>query len=179
MNNIKNKIMELKKEIAIVISFAFLFWFGFGETQATITQCKSTVTKYVTAEFSELVTGIDLEGNVYTEIDTWSDNASLKFIVESIDGYFESSNYEFKITENNGYFSPPMPTHDNTMKNMSNFDRFSYHNDSNLNVSTYSEDGRDSFNEPVRYSSSCTSKLQTEITVKEWYFISYGSDWNS
>ncbi len=175
----KNKILENKKEISGVILFVFLFWLGFGETQATITQCKSTVTRYVTAEFSELISGIDFEGNFYTEIDDWSEDASLKFTVKSIDGDFDSGNYDFDITESNGYFLPPMPKHDKSMQSEPNFDMFRFHNDTNLNVSTYSENGWDSFNEPVRYSSSCISKLQTEITVKEWYFISYGSNWNS
>lgn len=167
-----------KLKVVILVGLILLFCFGFKSKEATITECKSTVTKYVTAEFSELVTGIDFEGNFYTATDSWSDDASLKFTSVTIDGDLNSSNYNFNNTQSNGYYLPPMPKHDGNMSKTPNFDRFRYHNDSNLKVSIYSDGERDYFNDPIGFTEKCINKLQTAITVKNWYFISYGSEWD-
>lgn len=169
--------MNKKIIAAISVSTVFLGWFGFGESNASVTKCESTVTKYVTAEFSELVTGVDMNGDIYTEIDSWSDQASLKFKAVSIDGNLHSTNYDFNVTELDGYFAPPMPEHDKSIKAESHFDNFRFRSDSNLRIYTYNEDGYDSFSEPIGFTSECTDKLRTDIIVKEWYSISYGSEW--
>lgn len=166
-----------KIKLASAVSVVFLIWFGFGESKADITKCESTVTKYVTAEFSEFVTGIDMDGDVYTELDSWSDAASLIFITVSVDGYLESNSHNFNVNELSGYFSPPMPEHNIKAKREPHFDNFRYHNQGNLKIYTYSNDGYDSFNDPIGLTSKCISKLQTEIIVKQWYSISYGSEW--
>ncbi len=67
----------------------------------------------------------------------------------SVNGYLESSNYDFNEVERNGYFEPPMPKHDTSVKEESNFDSFRYHNKGSLKIYTYNDDGYDNFSDPI------------------------------
>ena len=158
LNN-KTKFSKYKKSfIALGAgSLAFLVWFGFGEETYRITQCQSTVSKYVTAEMSSYE--LNFEGEF--EHDYWSEQAS--------EVYTESVINEMPVY-------PPMPPHDKSFKRDSDFDRFSFHTDSKLTVRGINSLGATSFTQSISKAESCLDRLEEFISVDTWYTITYSSD---
>jgi len=167
---------ETKRNIAIGVSVAILAALGFGERESYITSCESTVTKYVQANFSEVVTGVGADGKIYTEVDTWEEDVSPRFKVVTVDGNLTSTSHDFEPIERLGYYSPPMPWNSKLLKGHVDFDNFSKHTISELRVHNYSEaGGYDSFTQSISKTGKCIDKIQDVITVKTWYTISYST----
>lgn len=141
-----------------------LVWLGFGTEPYRVDVCRSTVSKYVTAEFSELVTGIDFEGKIYTELDTWSDAASNVFT---------------ETVVNEAPFYPPMPEHDTTIKSEPNFDNFRFHTETKFTVEAYNDNDRTSFDDDITKAPSCISKLGKNVMVNTWWTLTYSSDFDA
>jgi len=161
MYKLNNKTKYSKYKDALIVigagSLVVLVWFGFGEETYRITQCQSTVSKYVTAEMSELST--DFEGNL--EVDYWSEQAS--------EVYTESVINEMPVY-------PPMPPHDKSFKNDSDFDNFRFHTDTKLTVRGTNSLGDTSFTQHISKAESCLDRLEQFISVDTWYTITYSSD---
>jgi len=154
----------MKKKILIassVVGFAAFVGLGFNTTSYQIDTCTSKVSKYVTAEYSELETGIDMNGDFYSETNYWSEPASEVFI---------------EVVTNSTPVYPPMPAHDTSMRRESDFDNFKFHTDASLTVSGFDEEGRTVFTENISKATSCLNKLDAVVEVKTWYTITYGSN---
>lgn len=152
------------KKLLIVLFSGLLcgtIYAGFDTREYQVDVCRSTVSKYVTAEFSEVITGIDMEGDIYTEVDYWSDQAS---------------EVHTETVSNERPFYPDMPEHDVSIKNESNFDSFKFHVDTKLTVEAFNDDERTSFNEEITKSEGCLNMIGNNVAVKRWWSITYGSD---
>ena len=162
IDKIKNnkKLVRLLQAIAALVIGLFI-WSGFGIETYKINACVSTVSKYVTAEFTSIESGIDVEGNAYTETDSWSESAS--------DVYTETSYNEMPVY-------PPMPEHDTSFKHETWFDNFRFHTDTNLNVQISNSVNSSNFNENINRAESCIDKLDSYVNVKTWWTITYSSD---
>lgn len=156
----KYDLSNLKKPALIVSAVAVIAGSaaGLGSTVMMIDECSSTVTRYVTAEYSEV--SVNFDGEV--EVDSWSEKASK---VNSITTVNELPEY------------PKMPPHDKRMSNGADFDKFKFHTDTNLSVvaSSYAN-GVVYFEDPIHKAGSCVSKLGEPVDVKTWYGMTYGSD---
>lgn len=156
-----NKKLVLALQISTVVSLAIFIWAGFGIETYKINSCTSTVSKYVTAEFTSIESGIDLDGNPYTETESWSEKAS--------DIYTETSYNEMPVY-------PPMPEHDTSFEHDTWFDNFKFHTDTNLNVQISNSANSSNFNENINRTESCLEKLDSYVNVKTWWTITYSSD---
>lgn len=166
-----------KKKVCIlsgIVIFGVSIFCGYGTEINKVSDCVTTVKKYVTAEYSDIDCGIDFEGNSYCDTDHWSEPASDTFEIVTVNGIISYKKGVFEEGFNNGYYFPPMPLHDKSMKSQSDFDSFADHIDSKLEVQTE----KNRFTEPVHKTESCLKKIGGRIFVKTWYGISYGSDFN-
>jgi len=145
----------------VIIGSSMTTYLGFDSKIYKLESCESVVSKYVTAHFSETTSGVDYEGEFYSETDYWDEPASEVLTVSR-----HNSLPEY----------PPMPVHDKSMSNDHHFDRFSFHTNAKLNVLARS--GRDTtyFTEGINKAQSCLDKLKGFIVVKEWWGISFSSD---
>lgn len=143
--------------IAFVVSSTAIYA-GYSKNMSVLKECHASVKRYVTAEYSEVSTSIDMEGNVSTSTDFWSEPASEVYST-------------LKINELPEY--PPMPSKWLEMRRDYGFDNFQEHTDTNLKIVT----GNTSFSEPIGDTKKCLDKLNQVIIVKTWYGISYGSEW--
>lgn len=160
MLKLNNKLLA----IFLSVLLGVLVWFGFDVEEYQVDVCRSTVSKYVTAEFSEIVSGIDFEGNFYTEIDSWSDQASDVFT-------------ETVVNEIIVY--PPMPDHDKTLSREVNFDNFRFHTDKKFTVEAFNVESRTSFDDDISKAGACIKNLDTYVDVKTWWTITYASDFDA
>lgn len=163
--------------VGIALIFAFTAG-GFGERSEIVEQCESSVSKSVRANYSELETGIDFDGEVYTSWNTWSEPASDVFTVKTLDGKVHSTSHRFELHDRGGYFAPPMPEHDTRMKGGRHFSRFSKGTSSNLKVRTFDGEKQRSFDTDVKGSNRCVEFIGRPITVSTWWGISYDTDWD-
>lgn len=148
------------KVVASLSFFAFCA-LGFGESNYKIDICKSVVKKYVTAEFSEVVVGIGMDGNVYSELYFWSEPAS---------------DVNEEITINEPPYYPEMPSHDKSISQEVNFDNFNFHTYANVYVQAYNDTERTGFSENISEASKCIGKIDSYVSVNDWWGITYSSE---
>lgn len=153
-----------KKGVLIVgsiLSIGVFVFVGFDVKQYKIDSCESTISKYVTAEYSETSLEIDYEGKTYMDTDYWSEQASA---VNGVSFINEVPVY------------PEMPAHDLSMSKGRNFDRFKYHTDTNLTISASNLLDNVTFKEPIGQAAQCIKSLNEFADIKTWWTIAYSSD---
>ena len=161
---------NIMPHIRLLIGFGCTFglgvfiWAGFNTSQYRIDICRSEVSKYVTAEYSEMISGVDMNGNFYSEMDTWSERASETYKNVAVN---EMVDY------------PPMPEHDISLKKEPHFDGFRFHTNGKLTVEAFSYTDRTIFTEDISKSTKCLSKLDQYVDIKTWWSVSYGSDFDA
>ena len=171
-NNVIDLINEHKITVFVVLTLVIITVFvGFSSEQVKVTECRATVTRYVTAEYSELCLGCD-----YWEKDYWSEPASIKHTVITINSELYSSSQDTNLTVMGSVYYPPYPEHDKSLSQEHHFDNFQKHSETNLLVSTDFLGVTDSFSEGVNKMFSCTEKLGSFVVVNTWFGISYSSD---
>jgi len=172
---------ENKVVIIVVLLSIAIFFYGFDSKDSLVKRCDSTYSKYVVANYSETTMAIDMDGNVYSDYDSWTEPASDVFRVITVNGVLNGQSDVFEVIKNGDYYLPKnMPPHDQAMKRERDFDNFSFLSKSNLEIYIYSENGgHDKFNEPISDTSLCISKIDQYVVVKTWYSISYSSDFKS
>jgi len=161
LDKIKNYIKVNKYFLLGLVVAAIIVASGFSHKMYKINQCNSTVTKYVTAEFSETTYGMDFEGNPTSDTSYWSEPASE---VNSISVYDSMPEY------------PPMPIHDTSANRDSDFDNFKFHTDAKTDVYASIPGETTHFSVDINKAASCLNKLDDVAIVKTWYTITYGSD---
>lgn len=177
---------RMKKEQRNMIIGALVFsafvgfvWYGFGEDQGIVQECEVIVQKYVTAEYSEYSCGLDMEGNTSCDTDYWSEEASDTFKVVTLNNQIAYSNVEDEwISQSTyGFYEPPMPPHDVSMKKDFDFDNFQNHRDVTMRVYVERKGEKDYFTESESYHNTCNTMREKQgfITIKTWYGISYGA----
>ena len=142
---------------------AIFIWLGFGSAEYRIDSCYSTVSKYVTAEYSETTFGTDSEGMPTTDTSFWSEPAS--------EVYSENA-----LNEIVSY--PPMPPHYKSMSSDYDFDNFEFHTDTNLSIRASNVEETTRFNEGVSKAAGCINNINTTVVVKTWWTITYGTDFD-
>jgi len=146
---------------------------GFSSYVTTIESCELTITRYVLAEFSEveLVTGIDVDGAVYTEPETsyWTQPASVVNYTHSLNG--ELIGHNGPHAEANGYMFPDMPV-GRLEGSRSGFDRLRRHTDT-VAVSGFAEGSYVSRSTATHYN-ACLAELERPVVVQTWYGHAYG-----
>ncbi len=138
---------------------------GFSEKMYKVAQCNASVTRYVTAEFSQYVpkTCYDDKGKHYdcSSTDYWSEPASQVAHITTVNG---TAVY------------PDMPAPYLHMRSMYYFDNFEKHTKTELKVDIELMGERDQFNEPISKNKACLAKRDNVIIVNTWFGITYGSD---
>ena len=142
---------------------AIFIWLGFGSADYKIDTCYSTVSRYVTAEYSETTIGIDMEGDTYMETDYWSEPASEVYAEDAL---------------NEHVVYPPMPKHYKSMASDYDFDSFQFHTDTNLLIRASNTEESTRFNESISQVAGCLNNLNTTVVVKTWWTITYGTDFD-
>lgn len=162
-SRVKKKKSRLEVGLYIGLGVGVLSFIGLGFDSRTyiVEACTSTVSKYVTAEYSETSSGIDMNGEFYSETDYWSEPAS-------------EVNTIVRVNTMPSY--PDMPPHDTSLSRDSDFDSFKYHTDTKLNVYVEFMGEHTYFNEPINKARTCIESLGSAVGVKEWWGISYSSD---
>ncbi len=166
MINIKNKKLVLITS-SIIFAVGFV-WMGYGVEGLEIESCYAKSKKYITAEYSDTTVGVDMEGNVYTDTDYWSEPASDVWIVHTHNGNIDDTGYPFDIS--NGLAVVQYPPHDKSMSRDSYFDNFSQH--SRNTYTTYFKDGTYT-NDGFHVHDRCMESIGGIIAVKTWYTIRY------
>lgn len=137
---------------------------GFGSTIADITECKSTVTKYVEAKYR------DWEGDTYYEV------ASDIRTVVTVNGELYATNVDSKYIRDVGNkFIPVMPTAWGEMKSHRDFKEFKYRTDSSVKVTSkiFNETEPNVFTTGTHNYAKCLRALGSKRFIKTWYGISY------
>ena len=158
------KLTERHKQIliAVAVSLASMFiYLGFDSSPYKIEMCTSTVTRYVTAEYSEVTFGTDAEGNPTTETDYWSEPASQVWneTVRNVPAVY-----------------PPMPPTWTGMSSDPDFDNFQNHTDTSLIITATADPDITTFQEPISKVPDCLIMIGHITQVKTWYSITYGTD---
>lgn len=146
--------------VAVIIAVTY---FGYDTIQDKVVECRSEVSKYVIAEYSEY-------SFMNEEWDYWSESASAIHTAITVDGYIRASNSDIKFNHSDGVYYPTMPIRDESMSKDKGFDSFKNHIDTKLTVVM----SKMEFNEPISKTPRCFTNLGKIISVKTWYGISYG-----
>lgn len=161
MKKIKQFIITNKKPLAILVIAMAVTFSGFSQEMYKVNECHSIVTKYVTAEYSETTTSLDMDGNVSTDTDYWSEPASEVYSIT-------------KVNELPEY--PPMPTHDISMKREFDFDNFKFHTDASVKVLASQMKNKTQFSVGINQAGKCIAKVDSVVIVDTWYSITYSSN---
>lgn len=163
--------MNKKTWLTIFAMIGVVIYLGYGTKSDIVVQCKSEVSTYVTAEYSETSVGIDMDGGISTDTDYWSEPASDRFWAITINGELDETNIDVAdLFEHHQSFYPPMPMRDRSMKQDANFNSFREHKDTKLVMIM----GETQFKEPISKTSECINMIGETIDIKTWYSISYG-----
>ena len=154
-------IQKYKLHLMGVLVLLLLIWAGFSQRMYTVISCSSTVSRYVTAEYSETYVSVDMEGMPTTEYNYYSSPASEVYTIT-------------KINEMPEY--PPMPDHDTSMGTDFDFDNFQFHTDTNLAVLAKDAGGSTAFSTSISKAKSCIESINHAVIVDTWYTITYSSD---
>ena len=139
---------ETVRNVALIAGLSLFVYLGFGEEGFKVESCTATVSKYVTAEFSD--------GD-----DWWSEAVSP---VHTITKYNEMPEY------------PTMPAYDKSEGVGWEFDRFEFHVDEKLSIHALNGKESTTFTDKIHKTSQCLDNLGFYIKVKTWWYITYGSD---
>lgn len=161
-----------------VIAILILVVLGFDKRTATLEDCWGSVSTYVTAEFSEMSTEVDSEGNLYTDWDHWSEPASVVNKVVTHNGTLFSINGNFTTKESAGTWYPPIPDKWDVMRKDASFDDFKNHIDATLRVHVreHVSGEKSDIGQNVRKANSCIERLDSIIIVSTWYGITFSSN---
>lgn len=163
--------------ISCLMGIVFV-WIGFDTTKSKVQACTASVTKYVTAEFSEWVTSActDYDGNLTTctETEYWSEPASEVWSSATVNGNPTQGDYNGSMV--NGVFHPNTPPRYEDMSRIPDFDNFKTNVDTSLEVSVSFLGELDFFTQSIRLNEKCISMLGELIVIDTWYGIKYSSD---
>jgi hypothetical protein len=162
-----------KKYIIVPSALALVVALGFTTPSElyVVRGCEAVVTKYWEANYSESYITIDFEGRSRVVTDYWSEMVSENKAV-TFNGPREGQRTNsYGFVEPN-YPSTPIKAHwDNSA-----FDNFSKHRTSSLTVYAVSQEDDTSFSIHSSEYLSCLAKIDGEVEVKTWFFITYSSD---
>ena len=154
--------------IAIGAATTGLFiYFGFDYKLDRILSCHASVTKYVTAEYSETTLGF--EGQL--ETDYWSDPASEVYRVSFSNGGAPTTSHDMELTGTGNLYYPPMPAPYKDYSRVG-FDGFQQHTKTSLEVYIQGS----SFSEPLSKYPECVDKIDRFARIDTWYGFSYASN---
>ncbi len=153
----------------VAIALAFIIWFGFDHKILKVVSCQAKHTVYMSAEFSEVETGIDFEGKFYSETNYWSETASPTYYVTMMN--------ENIIAQNIGEFynqavAKPMENfeYNKGYQGSNNFDNYELKRTSIIHENY--DNGDHVSIKPVEYG-KCIDGIGRFTPVKYWYAISY------
>lgn len=163
------------------IAVTGVVWFGFGTTIGTIDNCVATVSTYVTAEYSEIVTtsSTNHDGNLtrstHTEYET--ELASDVYTTTTINGILTHRSHNFAIDTLYSAYYPPIPEYDHMLRLDLNFDKFIFHTDASVTVySTLLDGSSTKFSDSIDKNPQCIDKRGEMASIDTWYGITYNSD---
>lgn len=153
---------------AIVAVGACAGFYGAGKATVLITGCKATVSRYVLAHFSEdytcIDTGIDANGNPYSEVDTcthtWTKPASHVQTTVTVNG--EGAGPFMK----DGYYFGVTPAVETYWQDDPYFDRYS--REHNVVITQYHSDGT---SRAISKHLKCLTEIGTEVTFRTVYGV--------
>lgn len=95
----------------IVLGIGFFVYFGWEDKEIYLTEdIAAEYTAWQTAEFSETESGIDYDGEYYSETNHWSEPASEVYFCKTIDRELVDSNTKGILSTNDYYFCEyPIP----------------------------------------------------------------------
>lgn len=161
--------------IAVIFLLTIFIFSGFSEKMYQVAECRATVNRYVTAEYSETSVSMDMDGNIYTDTDYWSEPASDTYRIITINGELASSDFKGSSVSYKSFY-PPMPQWDKSMSSHTDFDSFRKHTDTDLKVLIKLNGESDRFSSPISDNPNCIAKLNGTIIVDTWYGITYDSE---
>lgn len=168
--------------VAIVVLINLLIWLGYGHAVNTVTVCNASVTKYVTAEFSETSYYSCTDSNGYismcSDTDYWSEPVSRRYQATTINGKQTGQNYQGDVnTIQYGVVYPPMPSYDTSAKGQLYFDNFRNHTDTLLVIGLQDIKTKevDSVRDPISKNVKCVDAVGKHVFAKTWYGITYSA----
>lgn len=139
--------------------------FGMSEKMFKVDDCVASVTRFVTAEFSQYHSSVcvNMDGEIEdcSYWDYWSEPAS---------------NVSSATFVNDAVVYPEMPKHDLSMKSLEYFDRFKKQTNTNLTVFISLMGESDSFTDGIGKNKECIDNRDNVIIVNTWYGITYSSE---
>lgn len=173
------KSFKQDKEIWLTLAVALtIVAYGFEKRLASLEECWGTVSTYVTAEYSETTTEVDMDGNLTTEVDTWSEPASEVYKAITLNGELYSFNNDFSPVERNSVWYPPMPAKREEMSIDVSFDNFENRTDTRLTLKVRENLSGEvhNVNQRIGKTKSCLNQLGSTIVITTWYGIAITSD---
>lgn len=161
--------------IAVSCLVTIIIFSGFSEKMYKVAECRATVNRYVTAEYSETSVSMDMDGNTYIDTDYWSEAASDTYRITTINGELASNDFDGSSISHKAFY-PPMPQWDKSMSSHTDFDSFRKHTDTGLSVLININGESDQFSSPISDNPNCIAKLNGTIIVDTWYGITYDSE---
>ena len=162
----------MKTYLALALLLIAIVITGFisSPEELTVSRIATIHEQYQQANFSELVTGIDWEGEFYSEIDTWSEQVSETFYKETVfdnNGFLVTEQYGTSL--NNLETITPEVTIVHDSKNFDNYSTVSF-----LKIKVWfdTKENREDFvtKSKEKYEKAC-SMIGKPVKIKRWYFI--------
>lgn len=150
---------------------AVVIFAGFNVKELTTTHCTSYSTIYKVANFSEVTTGVDMDGNLYSDTDYWYEPVSHIYYAKLHNLSVIDSNIEYKINDNRvAVLNNDFP-YDRSAKGSRDFDNFSTKKET-INKQFFNDGDHVTINS--NHYLSCFNSIDESTKVKYWYNISYG-----
>ena len=168
-NEIKKSKIKGLIILGAISAIIFSVWYGFNTEQHKIVQCKAVTSKWVSAEYSDTTVGLDMEGNLTTDTDYWSEPASDVFTIYTVDGVIQPTDLQYSVQ----YGDIAVPIYPSRLEIMSknvDFDNFQNHESNQYYV--FFEDG-DYATHGLSVHPTCMERMKFEklVTVNVWYGI--------
>ncbi len=172
-NAIIKRGLARKKEVSITIGVIVLLFFivyGFNTKTLETSFCSSESTIFMQANFSEINSGYDFEGNYYSETDYWDERVSEKYYVRMHNLEVNDANIEYTLNGDIAYPSTNFHYSKAAQKH-SDFDNFSLKKSSTI-LQHFTNGEYVSINNNSY--SQCYLSINEPTKVKYWYSIAYG-----
>lgn len=172
------KIKDLPKELKIVagvIVLVLFIWNGYGEYETYIERCSVEASRHWEANFSETTIGLDFEGEIDYDTETWSETASDRYYVSTVNRDLVSSYPKDKtFMTQSGFYYIKMPNKDYSFRSQAHFSRYSDMSRIVAKVQLYDETVTIDFKSYEKHLKMMEKRQP--IIVNTWYGMGYSTN---
>lgn len=134
---------------------------GFDSDEYKVDVCKSKVSRYVTAVYSQKINIREVDAGIAFDLNVWREMAS---------------DVSTKTTLNAKPETPKTPAHNKGMANNEYFDKFVFHTETKLLITVANGNVKYNFSEDELMIDKCLYLLDKNVSVKTWWDFVYSSD---